>query len=92
MVSQDMLWILLKEVIYKELDNVTADATSLEKLDYIILTMLIDYRTKKSKLTPDNRNTQEVTEENINILYDELDQALQYNRNQLEEIKRLFIE
>lgn len=87
-----MLWILLKEVIYKELDNVTADATSLEKLDYIILTMLIDYRTKKSKLTPDNRNTQEVTEENINILYDELDQALQYNRNQLEEIKRLFIE
>ena len=86
--NQEQLWGLLQKVIHKELMNSKEGATNLEQLDYIILTMLIDYRAKN--FTDHNHLKSNISQANLDILSIELDQALEYNRDQLEQIKRLF--
>ena len=81
------LWVLLSEVVSKEIELTKEESSNQEKLDFIILSMLIDYKVKK--ITNKSNTVTNSYLSNIDSLSDELDHALKINREQFEQITRL---
>ncbi|WP_026908037.1 hypothetical protein [Paucisalibacillus globulus] len=81
------LWVLLSEVVSKEIELTKEESSNQEKLDFIILSMLIDYKVKK--ITNKSNTVTNSYLSNIDLLSDELDHALKINREQFEQITRL---
>ncbi|SET76940.1 hypothetical protein SAMN05216389_12634 [Oceanobacillus limi] len=83
MSNKEQLWFTLQDLIYKEFIQQADRTTSMETLDYIILTMLIDLRIKSNH---SNLNQTDNTDTSVESIIDELNEAISSNRKQLEEI------
>lgn len=76
------LFVLLQDIIRKELLSSNSTTNYIKQLDYLILTMLIDYRIKISKEESDNQ----IDDSRFDYLHNELDKALEHNRVEFEKI------
>ncbi|HAM80939.1 hypothetical protein [Ornithinibacillus bavariensis] len=87
MVNHEYLWQLLQEVLYKELVHAKENNQDYSELEFLILTMLVDYKVNAiSNKSSDNDRS---PNQSFEIINRELDKAIAYHREKFEGIMQL---
>lgn len=87
MVNHEYLWQLLQEVLYKELVHAKENNQDYRELEFLILTMLVDYKVNAiSNKSSDNDRS---PNQSFEIINRELDKAIAYHREKFEGIMQL---